>query len=113
MGLYRKQQPNETDTDYATYREARRLEYNARVKAYKESHKSEIQTYRDTVVAPYRSVVNCPDGFVVHHLNHDHNDNRRQNLLVMTREDHMSYHQFMRYGNYGKAAEIIYKYEVF
>jgi len=87
----------------------------AQQKAYKDAHKESIsakyKAYRDIVRNPYRSVVDCPVGMVVHHINHDHSDNRVSNLLVMTVSDHQSYHQFMRFGNYEKASTIIYNYE--
>jgi len=89
---------------------ARKKEY---WKTYCVANRERIKVYHDNVTNPHRSVVNCPEGMVVHHLNHDHNDNRRTNLLVMSRSDHQSYHQFMRWGNYDKASQIIYNYEVF
>jgi hypothetical protein len=99
----------------------------AQCRAYKVSHQESIMAYElanrvrildykkaydVTVRHSYRSVIDVPDGMVVHHLNHDHNDNRRTNLLVMTQSDHASYHGYMRYGNYEKASQIIYNYEV-
>jgi hypothetical protein len=99
------------------YREIHKEARNARNREYKASHREQAnetaRVYKNRNKYPYRSIIDVPDGFVVHHLNHDHNDNRRQNLLAMTRADHLSYHQFMKYGNYEKASAIIYKYEVF
>jgi hypothetical protein len=95
------------------YRDANRertKEYNA---TYREVNQEYFKNYNDTVRNPYRSVIDCPDGMVVHHINHDHSDNRRTNLLAMTPSDHASYHRSITSGNYEKASEIIYNYEVF
>ena len=97
------------------YRLANKAKIRAKDKTYYESNKESIleKLKHCRSERPYRSVIDCPDGMVVHHLNHDHNDNRRTNLLVMTQSDHASYHGYMRHGNYEKASQIIYNYEVF
>ena len=96
-----------------TYYEANKEASKTRKNAYYEANPEYFKNYRDTVYRPYRSMIDVPEGYDVHHLNHDHDDNRRTNLLAMTRADHAAYHQFMKYGNYEKASEIIYNYEVF
>lgn len=40
----------------------------------------------------HREVVRCAPGFEVHHINGDTLDNRRQNLLIVTRAEHDSLH---------------------
>lgn len=47
----------------------------------------------------------------VHHLNGKRDDNRANNLLLMTSSDHMSYHSNVRYGNIEKAEAILDKYK--
>jgi len=93
-----------------TYRDANRDKDKARHKAYRLANKDSCRAYNVTVTLPYRSVVNCHEGYIVLHLNHDHTDNRRTNLLVMKQADHASYHAHIQHGNYDKASEIIYNY---
>jgi len=33
-----------------------------------------------------------PDGYVVHHINHDKRDNRLENLQLMTHQEHSAHH---------------------
>jgi hypothetical protein len=99
-----------------TWNAANKESLKAKGKIYrdnnKETRKVYDKVYNDTVRHPYRRIVTCPDGFVVHHLNHNPDDNRRTNLLVMLKSDHMSYHAHIRYGNYSEASEIIKSYEI-
>jgi len=111
MKAYRETHKAQIKASKEAYDRLHREEKKAYEKAYRLANKESRKAYSDTIVAPYRSVIDCPEGYVVHHLNHTHSDNRRSNLLVMTRSDHNAYHQFMRYGNYEKASDIIYKYE--
>jgi hypothetical protein len=99
------------------YYETNKERISAQQKAYYEASKESIRetqrVYYDTVTSPYRSLIDVPDGYDVHHLNHDHSDNRRSNLLAMSHADHTAYHNYMRHGNYDLASQIIYNYEVF
>jgi len=42
----------------------------------------------------HRQIMECPNGYVVHHLNHNTLDNRKCNLIVVTDEEHKLYHTF-------------------
>ena len=44
------------------------------------------------------------DDECVHHINWIKDDNRPENLQVMTKSEHMSYHMHVRYGNIEKGA---------
>jgi hypothetical protein len=37
-----------------------------------------------------------PDGYIIHHINHDHYDNRIENLKIMTDSEHRRYHALNR-----------------
>lgn len=40
----------------------------------------------------YEAGIEVPEGYHVHHLNHDKTDNRLENLAVMSPSDHQSHH---------------------
>ena len=42
----------------------------------------------------HRQIMNCPNDMVVHHLNRNGLDNRKNNLQLMTPESHASFHRF-------------------
>lgn len=37
-----------------------------------------------------------PPGHDIHHINHDHGDNRPENLLCLTEDEHIAYHNGVR-----------------
>jgi hypothetical protein len=40
----------------------------------------------------HRQITHCPTGSIVHHVNGNTLDNRRENLLVMKKDLHAFYH---------------------
>ena len=46
------------------------------------------------LVFMHRQIMHCLKGFVVHHINRDTLDNRKENLLVMTESQHRELHKF-------------------
>lgn len=44
----------------------------------------------------YEAGVSIPDGYHVHHINHDRADNRLENLAVMSPSEHSSHHNARR-----------------
>ena len=45
-------------------------------------------------VRMHRQVTKCPKNKVVHHINHNCLDNRRENLKIMDHKEHRDFHQF-------------------
>jgi hypothetical protein len=43
-------------------------------------------------ISMHRFVAHTPRHFVCHHINHDSLDNRRENLVNMTKQEHAAYH---------------------
>ena len=58
----------------------------------------------------YRKGFDLEPGWVVHHFNHDHSDNRPENLLPMLDSDHKRYHCFKRGGSENAALAVIKQY---
>lgn len=48
--------------------------------------------YKKKRVAMHRLLVDAPHGFLVHHKNENKLDNRRENLEILTRGEHVSLH---------------------
>lgn len=42
----------------------------------------------------HRVITRCPSDYVVHHINHNTLDNRRDNLQVLTKFEHKEYHSY-------------------
>ena len=57
-------------------------------------HKSNIKTIKGVYVAVWEAFngKTVPEGYVVHHINHDPSDNRIENLECMSRKKHMQEH---------------------
>jgi len=43
-------------------------------------------------ISMHRFIAHTPRHYVCHHINHDSLDNRRENLVNMTKQSHASYH---------------------
>lgn len=46
------------------------------------------------LVPMHRQIMRCPKNKVVHHINHNGLDNRKENLLNMTKQQHHELHRF-------------------
>lgn len=46
------------------------------------------------LVPMHRQVMHTPKNLVTHHINHNGLDNRKENLLVITKEQHHELHRF-------------------
>ena len=58
----------------------------------------------------YRKLFDLDPGWVIHHFNHDHTDDRPENLLPMLDADHRRYHNYMRVGAEHDAKTVINQY---
>lgn len=60
--------------------------------AYRESYALEHRV----VYAEHNGLTSIPDGMVVHHINLVRDDNRPENLALMTSSEHIAYHNSLR-----------------
>lgn len=49
---------------------------------------------KEFLVFMHRQIMHCPNDKVVHHINHNGLDNRKENLLLLTPEQHKEIHKF-------------------
>jgi hypothetical protein len=84
--------------------------YKATVMEYYHRNAESKKEYQRRYECPYRELVQVPDGWVVHHFNHNHEDNRPENLLPMTHSDHSRYHGYFNTGQRRKALKVLTKY---
>ncbi len=80
------------------WKDGRRPSHDGYMRVYMPDHPSAVQGY----VAEHRLVVELdtgqpiPPGFSVHHLNGVRDDNRRENLIVLSGGDHGRLHAWIR-----------------
>jgi len=60
-----------------------KVNYSSGYAARKVRHKAS-----ETLIFMHRQITHCPKNKIVHHVNHNTLDNRKVNLLNMTREQH-------------------------
>ena len=51
-------------------------------------------------------LLEIPKGFVIHHINFDLEDNRIENLIMLSRSDHIKLHHGLDYIEYKRAREL-------
>jgi hypothetical protein len=59
------------------------------------------ETKQTKAIGMHRMVINCPDGYIVDHINHNGLDNRKENLRIVTKSQNSMNTQKNKKNKYG------------
>ena len=90
-----------------TYYERNKERCKAKALEYYYKNREARKEYQKRYKSPHRYVVDAPEGWDVHHFNHNHDDNRPENLLPLPHDVHGRYHNLMRHGNKEEALLLL------